>query len=625
MKRKPPTPPPAEPMEVVGVAEIHINPPAMFRDAQPTTNKTLPTTVKSPPPHTEATQAKPETTISGASHEPESQLIAPASEANPETTRSPALEVQKKVSAQAPVVKPATSTYVDSTQVVSSKPSMAIVSLTTPGDEQETSNEEIGHANTDSNVIVEQPEKSNNISGDTTTVVSLEVTSEKIKEELKVEKKSLGVSLSSPASCSALKNDRVADTDMIVEGEENNQVMVDLISSSDEGDHVKRSHPLQTRSLPDIAGSETKKAQTTNDSGNVCDSEMGESVSVSEISDTKATDLSSERSKPCGAAELVREKSQSPARKEKTPSPAVLRKSRSNSIVTEKTEGISVVREKTPSPAVLRKIRASSIGGKSGGGESVGGSGGGSGTGSISDIAAQGILEDGGASTPHTPQSPSCTKPPFHPLRRGSSDQRGSESSPHRSMTPSSPVSAPSSSFPNSPLSATPSSPTATLPTSCIQNPSLLPTTSLDLATTQAQVPSSSNTSPLPKVTLRALPSRRKKHGKNSDSEAPSTDSEISNTTEQNCGKSAKDNNNDDNKDEEKPERPRSFHELLSSFEPDADRLWKLQRTRRFASEEMVLSRILLNQRYEPQLSPFSSEPDLTARLEDAPTIEGKY
>ncbi|KAK7112478.1 platelet binding protein GspB-like isoform X2 [Littorina saxatilis] len=76
-------------------------------------------------------------------------------------------------------------------------------------------------------------------------------------------------------------------------------------------------------------------------------------------------------------------------------------------------------------------------------------------------------------------------------------------------------------------------------------------------------------------------------------------------------------NNDDDNNDV--PERPRSFHELLSSFEPDPHRLTKLRSLRKCASEEMVPGQAVFLRR-RSRSSSFTSEPDLRSRYDDAPT-----
>nr|KAG5709872.1 hypothetical protein BaRGS_032696 [Batillaria attramentaria] len=70
------------------------------------------------------------------------------------------------------------------------------------------------------------------------------------------------------------------------------------------------------------------------------------------------------------------------------------------------------------------------------------------------------------------------------------------------------------------------------------------------------------------------------------------------------------------------PERPRSFHELLSSFEPDPQRLQRLSSLRKCASEETVAGETVVKRNFR-STSPFTSEPDLRPRRASAPTPQG--
>ena len=69
------------------------------------------------------------------------------------------------------------------------------------------------------------------------------------------------------------------------------------------------------------------------------------------------------------------------------------------------------------------------------------------------------------------------------------------------------------------------------------------------------------------------------------------------------------------------PERPRSVHELLSSFEPDPERLSKLRTLRKYASDEMFPFKTVVARVFQP--SPFTSEPDLRGQRDSAPTPQG--
>ena len=73
--------------------------------------------------------------------------------------------------------------------------------------------------------------------------------------------------------------------------------------------------------------------------------------------------------------------------------------------------------------------------------------------------------------------------------------------------------------------------------------------------------------------------------------------------------------------DDDVPERPRSVHELLSSFEPDLQRLSKLRTLRKYASDEMFPEKTVVARVFRP--SSFTSEPDLRGQRDGAPTPQG--
>ncbi|XP_076444886.1 uncharacterized protein LOC143282870 isoform X5 [Babylonia areolata] len=156
-----------------------------------------------------------------------------------------------------------------------------------------------------------------------------------------------------------------------------------------------------------------------------------------------------------------------------------------------------------------------------------------------------------------SPQSPS-NKPPFHPFRRQQpSPDRTSESSPQRNTT------------------ATEARPADTTTTS---TPTASDTTTTTTTTSTAAITAD-------KVTLRARSVASKSDG------------------------------------DDAPERPRSFHELLSTFEPDLQRLGKLRSQGRCASEEVLPEQVVVARVFHAPS--FTSEPDLRAKRSTAPTPQG--
>ncbi|KAL8588944.1 hypothetical protein ACOMHN_012982 [Nucella lapillus] len=69
---------------------------------------------------------------------------------------------------------------------------------------------------------------------------------------------------------------------------------------------------------------------------------------------------------------------------------------------------------------------------------------------------------------------------------------------------------------------------------------------------------------------------------------------------------------------QEVSERPRSFHELLSTFEPNVQRLNNLRSQGKCASEEVLPEQVVVARVF--RASSFTSEPDLRARRDSAPT-----
>ncbi|XP_071101143.1 uncharacterized protein [Haliotis cracherodii] len=85
-------------------------------------------------------------------------------------------------------------------------------------------------------------------------------------------------------------------------------------------------------------------------------------------------------------------------------------------------------------------------------------------------------------------------------------------------------------------------------------------------------------------------------------------------------GKSAERGAESDSAILEKPERPKSFHELLASFEPNTNRLQRLKTLRKCASEDIVMPETVVQRTYHSQ--PYHSEPHLAEQREKAPTRE---
>ncbi|XP_067648613.1 uncharacterized protein [Haliotis asinina] len=85
-------------------------------------------------------------------------------------------------------------------------------------------------------------------------------------------------------------------------------------------------------------------------------------------------------------------------------------------------------------------------------------------------------------------------------------------------------------------------------------------------------------------------------------------------------GKSAERGAESDSAVLEKPERPKSFHELLASFEPNTNRLQRLKTLRKCASEDIVMPETVVQRTYHSQ--PYHSEPYLAEQREKAPTRE---
>ncbi|XP_046555466.1 LOW QUALITY PROTEIN: uncharacterized protein LOC124264739 [Haliotis rubra] len=85
-------------------------------------------------------------------------------------------------------------------------------------------------------------------------------------------------------------------------------------------------------------------------------------------------------------------------------------------------------------------------------------------------------------------------------------------------------------------------------------------------------------------------------------------------------GKSAERGAESDSAILEKPERPKSFHELLASFEPNTNRLQRLKTLRKCASEDIVMPETVVQRTYHSQ--PYHSEPYLAEQREKAPTRE---
>ena len=288
-------------------------------------------------------------------------------------------------------------------------------------------------------------------------------------------------------------------------------MMVELFSSSDE-ERLRRSHPLHTRSAPDLSADIASDDST--------------SVPAKDAANTRPAELSRvlpHRSVQTGGAH-----------------------------------------HPAGSPVSERK-------GVSGGGVSGGGGGG---QGSSSSACAQ-------SDALPSPQSPS-SKPPFHPFkqRQQRSPDRGSESSPQRSAVPLS--AEPPASVPASSLNATAST-----------------TTSTTTTTTTTTTSSGATAPPAAKVACpRVRPVR--------------------------TSKTPDDDDDDDKEDDDHhdvPQRPRSFHELLSSFEPNVQRIGKLRTLRKCASDEGFPEDTVVRRVFRS--SSFTSEPDLRAQRDGAPTPQG--
>ena len=74
--------------------------------------------------------------------------------------------------------------------------------------------------------------------------------------------------------------------------------------------------------------------------------------------------------------------------------------------------------------------------------------------------------------------------------------------------------------------------------------------------------------------------------------------------------------------DDDAPERPRSFHELLMSFEPDSQRLGKMRLSGKCASVDVIPAQPAVTRVI--RASSFTSEPDLReGQLDAAPTPQG--